>query len=182
MKASAAETTDLAGTDPVSLFNDAYREYSSAVRGYLRARGVEDPEAVTQDVFVALYSQLGAARGGVSGLRALIFSIAHARAVDSHRRRARRPAAVEYDPAQDFRHVESAEDRVLDAMTDGQALLEDLPDDYREVLALRIIAELSLEATARIMGKSTGAIKQLQRRAVARLKQNQLEKKGRVGS
>jgi len=51
-----------------------------------------------------------------------------------------------------------------------QGLLQLLPDDYREVLALRIIADLSLEGTAQIMGKTTGAVKQLQRRALAALR------------
>jgi RNA polymerase sigma-70 factor (ECF subfamily) len=101
--------------------------------------------------------------------------------VDAHRRRARTPLSVEYDPGEDLRRTESAEERALDAMADSHPLLESLPDDYREVLALRVIAELSLESTARIMGKSTGAIKQLQRRAVARLKDAQLNKKGQVG-
>ncbi|BAS11715.1 hypothetical protein AHiyo8_00180 [Arthrobacter sp. Hiyo8] len=82
------EGTGLARTDPDALFVDAYREYSPGVCGYLRTRGVEDPEAVTQDVFLALYPQLGDLRGGPAGLRTLIFTIAHARAVDSHRRRA----------------------------------------------------------------------------------------------
>ncbi|GAC1370888.1 MAG: hypothetical protein NVSMB43_06430 [Pseudarthrobacter sp.] len=172
------EGTGLARTDPDALFVDAYREYSPGVCGYLRTRGVEDPEAVTQDVFLALYPQLGDLRGGPAGLRTLIFTIAHARAVDSHRRRARTPVSIEYDPAWDPRLTGSAEDHALDTMTLGHTLLDSLPEDYREVLALRIIAELSLETTARIMNKTPGAIKQLQRRALARLKETRQETKG----
>ena len=165
-------------TGNASVFNDAFREYSPGVCAYLRTRGVEDPEAVTQEVFLALYPRLSDLRGGPAGLRTLIFTIAHARAVDSHRRRARTPASIEYDPSQDCRLTPSAEDQVLDNMTGGHALLENLSEDYREVLALRIIAELSLENTARIMNKSPGAIKQLQRRALARLKESLQVPKG----
>ncbi|MDQ0278865.1 RNA polymerase sigma-70 factor (ECF subfamily) [Arthrobacter silviterrae] len=165
-------------TGNASVFNDAFREYSPGVCAYLRTRGVEDPEAVTQDVFLALYPRLSDLRGGPAGLRTLIFTIAHARAVDSHRRRARTPISIEYDPSQDCRLTPSAEDQVLDNMRGGHALLENLPEDYRDVLALRIIAELSLENTARIMKKSPGAIKQLQRRALARLKESQQVPKG----
>ena len=180
MKTSVTEETGLARTDPDAVFVDAYRQYSPGVCGYLRARGVEDPEAVTQDVFLALYPRLGDLRGGPAGLRTLIFSIAHARAVDSHRRRSRTPVSIEYGPAWDSRLTDSAEDQALEAMAVGHALLESLPEDYREVLALRVIAELSLESTARIMNKTTGAIKQLQRRALARLKETQQETKGKV--
>jgi RNA polymerase sigma-70 factor (ECF subfamily) len=45
-----------------------------------------------------------------------------------------------------------------------------LANDQREVLALRIIAELSLEQTAQVMNRSAGAIKQLQLRALANLR------------
>lgn len=175
VKAETAGGTDL---DPVSVFNDAYRGYSPGVCAYLQARGVDDPEAVTQDVFLALYPRLGDVHGGPAGLRTLIFTIAHARAVDSHRRRSRTPVTIEYDPAADLRFTNSAEDQVLDSLTVGHALLESLPEDYREVLALRVIAELPIEATARIMNKTTGAIKQLQRRALARLKETRQETKG----
>ncbi len=42
--------------------------------------------------------------------------------------------------------------------------------DQQEVLALRVVADLSVETTAEIMGKTPGAIKQLQRRALCRLR------------
>jgi RNA polymerase sigma-70 factor (ECF subfamily) len=51
-----------------------------------------------------------------------------------------------------------------------QAMLGTLQQDQQEVLALRIVADLSLETTAEIMGKTPGAIKQLQRRALCRLR------------
>jgi RNA polymerase sigma-70 factor (ECF subfamily) len=178
VKASVTDTAGLVNTDPASVFSDAYRQYSPGVCAYLRTRGVEDPEGVAQDVFLALFPRLGDLCGGPAGLRTLIFTIAHARAVDAHRRRARTPISIEYNPARDGRLTSSAEDQVLDNVTGGHALLENLPEDYREVLALRVIAELSLESTARIMNKTPGAIKQLQRRALARLKESQQETKG----
>lgn len=152
------------------LFASAYLQHSPAVFGYLRSQGVEDPEAVTQDVFLALYPRLAGIRGGAAGVRTLIFSIAHARVVDHHRHRNRTPALLEYDPANDVRVTGSAEDHALGSHTGALALLATLTADYREVLALRIIADLSLEVTAQIMGKTPGAIKQLQRRALAALR------------
>jgi RNA polymerase sigma factor (sigma-70 family) len=152
------------------LFTSAYRQHSPTVNGYLRSQGLEDPEAVTQDVFLALYPRLADLRGGSDGLRSLIFSIAHARVVDHHRRRRRSPTISEYDPASDTRTTSSAEDSALSGHTDAELRLASLPPDYREVLALRIIADLSVEATAQIMGKTPGAVKQLQRRALTTLR------------
>ena len=155
---------------PGALFTAAYREHAAAVRGYLRARGVDDPDAVTQDVFVALFPKLDELRGGEAGLRTLIFTIAHSRAVDHHRHRGRAPTLVEYEPESDRRTTPSAEDHAIDAQTGVLAMMAALPPEYREVLALRIVADLSQEATAAIMGRSVGAIKQLQRRALLALR------------
>jgi RNA polymerase sigma-70 factor (ECF subfamily) len=153
------------------LFTRAYRELSPAVVGYLRARGVDDPEAVSQDVFLALYPRLGALHGGAEGLRTLVFSIAHARVVDHHRSRTRNPLAVEYDPDQDGRTSPSAEEHALGGGSGIVSLLTTLNPEHREVLALRIVADLSLEITAEIMGRTPGAIKQLQRRALLALRE-----------
>lgn len=153
-------------------FCAVYRELAPAVLGYLRARDVEDPEAMTQDVFLALYPQLRAVQGGARGIKSLVFSIAHARHVDEHRRRVKAPATVGYIPEADPRCCESAEEVLLTAESteDVKTLLGTLQHDQQEVLALRIVADLSLEATSEIMGKSPGAIKQLQRRALCRLR------------
>lgn len=164
--------------EPHRLLRMAYGDFAPAVLGYLRSLGVDDPEAVMQDVFIAVYPRLTKVKGGVNGLRMLIFSIAHARAVDHHRRRARTPQLVEYDPTRDERTVASAEDELLRSTgrAGALALLETLAADQREVVSLRVIADLSLEQTAIVMKKSTGAVKQLQRRALLNLR-DQLEQK-----
>lgn len=148
-----------------------YRELAPKVLGYLTARGVEDAEAVMQDVFLALFGKLRSITGGIQGLRTLAFSIAHARAVDATRRRAGQPQLGEYDPEADPRTSGSAEAVALDAMGgDVLQLLHRLKPDQRDVLALRIVADLPIDRVAGIMGRSEGSVKQLQRRALANLK------------
>ncbi len=166
--------------DPALLFTAAYNEFSGPVFGYLRARGVDDPEAVTQDVFLALYPKLDSLRGGLQGAKTLLFSIAHARMVDHYRKRERTPDSAPYESDLDSRRAPSAEDQ---AFGHGEGLgvtelLADLNPDYREVLALRVVADLSLEETAAIMGKSQGAVKQLQRRALSALRERALLRNG----
>ena len=55
-------------------------------------------------------------------------------------------------------------------LTNVEVILSDLTGDQREVLALRVIADLSLEETAKSMGKTVGAVKALQRRALLAVK------------
>jgi RNA polymerase sigma-70 factor (ECF subfamily) len=153
-------------------FSAVYRELSPGVLSYLRSRGVEDPEGLTQEVFLALYPKLGDLSGGMKGAKSLAFSVAHARYVDEHRRRLKAPPTTGYDPAADSRCSDSAEDQLLavESSASVTSLLSTLQRDQQEVIALRVVADLSVETTAEIMGKSPGAIKQLQRRALCRLR------------
>lgn len=164
----------LAG-DP-SGFSAVYSTISPAVLGYFRARGVDDAEALTQDVFVDVLPKFVGVKGGHSGLRTFIFSVAHARLVDYRRRHARTPQLTEYDPLADQRYSNSAEDEVLGSLGGISSTLAMLNDEQREVLILRIVADLSVEQVAGIMNKTPGAIKQLQRRGLIALRELVKEK------
>ncbi|OAE03228.1 sigma-70 family RNA polymerase sigma factor [Arthrobacter sp. OY3WO11] len=163
-------------TDPAVLFGAAYRSFAGPVQGYLKARGVDDPEAVAQDVFLAFYPKISELTGGLQGAKSLLFSIAHARMVDYYRRVERRPQLSPYDPHQDARTTSSAEDHAIELHGGAAALLDGLSEEHQEVLALRVVADLSIEQVAQIMGKSPGAIKQLQRRALQNLKAQTLQR------
>lgn len=149
-----------------------YRELSPRVLGYLRARGVEDPEGLTSEVFLGVIPRLRDLRGGVAGLSTLVFSIAHARSVDEARRRARRPAESSFEAAADPRLVPSAEATAVSNDSARRTLdrLALLSEEQRVVVALRVLGDLSVEQTAAIVGKSVGAVKQLQRRGLLALR------------
>jgi RNA polymerase sigma-70 factor (ECF subfamily) len=111
-------------------------------------------------------------RAAPPALRTLVFSVAHARLVDDLRSRSRRAPSEEYDAHRDQRSSPSSEDEGLALLSNDRvrALLEGLPDDQRNVLLLRLVNDLSLEQTAQAIGHSTGAVKQLQRRALLTLR------------
>jgi RNA polymerase sigma-70 factor (ECF subfamily) len=160
-------------------FGALWRELAPAVSGYLASRGARDAESLTSDVFLAVLPRLGELTGGVAGLRAFVFSVAHARVVDDHRRRARRPDPIEFDATAHDTVTPSAEQEALERIGTERvdALLRRLPADYREVLALRVVADLDLEQTAAVMDRSVGSVKQLQRRALIALRA-QLDRPG----
>ena len=117
-------------------------------------------------------TKLGGLRGGPAELQTFVFSVAHARAVDEIRRRARRPASSPYEPEHDPRAVLSAESAALSAENgpNVQEALAQLSEEQRAVIMLRVLGDLTLEQTAEVVGKSTGAVKQLQRRALLELR------------
>ncbi len=157
-----------------------YEVLAPAIEGYLKSRGSEDPEGLTQDVFVALLPQLRNLRGGTRGLRTLAFSIAHARLVDELRQRTRRRGDATFEPERDLRSASSAEDRALSQLAADEAveLIGCLSEDQRTVVTLRVIGQLSLEETADVIGKSVGAVKQLQRRGLLALREHVQARQG----
>jgi RNA polymerase sigma-70 factor (ECF subfamily) len=155
-------------------FTTTYNSLSPRVLGYLRSHGVDDPEAVTNEVFLALYQNFDHIMGGDDGVRTMTFSIAHARLVDHLRARSNRPISVAFDAEADPRRAPSAEDLATENIGDygALALLHTLGEEQRETITLRVIGGLSLDETAHVMSKTTGAIKQLQRRALESLRRS----------
>lgn len=149
-----------------------YRDLARPVAAYLRARGVRDVEDVTSDVFVAVLTGLDRFVGAEAQLRSWVFTIAHHRAADAARRSARRPAEAPYEVTDDPRTAPSAETAALAGMVGGslEAMLSVLTEDQREVLLLRVVAGLSVDEAATVMGRRPGAVKALQHRALSALR------------
>jgi len=151
-----------------------YEEMAPKVVGYLRARGAADPEDVAGEVFLQVVRDLPGFSGGEREFGAWTFTIAHRRLVDDLRRRSRRP--VDVAPADVVDRAvgaggdvhEDVEARMADASV--RAAIDELPSDQRSVMLLRIIGDLTIEETARVVGKRPGAVKALQRRGLRRLR------------
>ncbi|KQT93868.1 hypothetical protein ASG49_02580 [Marmoricola sp. Leaf446] len=172
MELSDDVVRDAAAGD-VQATRQVYEALSPRVLGYLRSRGVEDPEGCTSEVFLSLVPRLVGLDGGAAGLRTLAFSIAHARVVDDARRRARRPHVLAYEPEHDDRTSESAEQRAVASVEAERAvrLMQRLGEDQRAVVSLRVVGDLTLEETAQVLGKTVPSVKQLQRRGLERLRE-----------
>lgn len=172
MDSLSEDDVDAAVRGEPAALRRAYESLAPAVLGFLRVRGSEDPEGLMQDVFVALLPRLRRLQGGLSGLRTLTFSIAHARLVDELRRRERRPQLRTYEPDVDPRQAPSAEHEALSGVELSRLvdLLAGIDENMRLAVTLRIVGQLSLKETADVMGKSVGAVKQLQRRGLQALR------------
>lgn len=151
-----------------------YRDLAGPVTGYLASRGSAEPEDTASEVFLKVARNIGTFTGDESSFRSWVFVIAHRTMLDERRNRGRRPATTDLQPeieaAGEGGNVES--EAVDQLITDElEAVFSQLSESQRDVLALRMIGGLTVEQTAGVMGKSEGAIKALQRRALAALKQ-----------
>lgn len=142
--------------------------------GYLRGRGFPDPEDVCGDTFLEVVRDLGRFDGDERGFRSWVLAIAHHRGLDAARRRDRRPvdllgvealdAVTPLSPPPDVAVLARA------ATDETTALLGVLGTEQREVLLLRLLGGLSTTEIAEVTGRSREAVKGLQKRAIARLR------------
>ena len=160
-----------------------YAELAAPVLGYLRGQGLRDPEDAASEVFVGVVRGLERFRGEERDLRTWVFSIAHRRVIDERRRLARRPEEP-VDPVDLAGPLAGSmtgdtEEESLARLGTGWALdaLRALTPDQRAVVTLRVLADLSVEQVAAVLGKSLGAVKSLQLRGLVALARN-LEREG----
>ena len=150
-----------------------YRHLAPAVLGYLRTQRVPDPEDALGEVFLQVARDLGRFSGDDVGLRRWVFSIAHNRAMDAHRKATRQRTTLEAELAETSSapgrgaHAPPPPDPLDPELVDALATLS---TDQREVIVLRFVADLPLEAVAKITGRKVGAVKALQHRALENLR------------
>ena len=141
------------------------------VAGYLRGQGADDPEGLANDVFLRVFTNVASFTGDEERFRSWVFAVAHNLLVDERRRQSRRPV-VAREPLMEAEAPSSTETDALARLGAERvkSLLVELSPDQRDVLLLRIVADLTVEQVAEALGKAPGAVKQLQRRGLAALR------------
>ena len=151
-------------------FDALFVEWNAPVSGFVRARGVRDVEAVVNDIFLKAFRGIGGFTGDEASFRSWLFRIARNRVIDEFRAIGRRPVVVNLDAITEPIGGDVSDDVGLRLGNDRVTrLLGHLTDEQREVLTLRIVADLTIDQIASITGRRRGAVKQLQRRALRRL-------------
>jgi RNA polymerase sigma-70 factor (ECF subfamily) len=148
-----------------------WRDLHPRILRYLRvAVGDSDAEDVASDVWLEVARGLGRFDGDESAFRAWVFTIARRRVIDAGRKVQRRRTDP-ISPQQFDRVLPDAPDELEARLALDAALrrVARLPRDQAEVVALRVLAGLSAEQVAEIVGKSAGAIRVLQHRGLRRL-------------
>jgi RNA polymerase sigma factor (sigma-70 family) len=153
-------------------WSELWNDLAGPVTGYMRSKGVREPDDATAEVFAQMARSVHSFQGGEQEFRSWVFTIAHSRLIDQHRSFARRrtePLAASFeslDPGADPAVVYEASEAQREALE----MLASLTPDQAEVLALRVLADLSLQQVSEITGRKVNAVKQLQRRALQTLR------------
>ena len=159
-----------------------YEEYYSKVARYIFARIGDQTEAedLASEVFVKALDSLKNYQERGLPMQAWLFKIAHNLVVD-HLRKISRQKAVPIEDLKvpdDSDPVEEAEAHL--EMERVNRAMQSLTEDQREVIRLRFMAELTSKEVSQVLNKSDGAVREMQRASLEKLR-NILKESGTLG-
>lgn len=137
-------------------------------------RNFDDAEDATSEVFLGVLKNIrGFEWRGYGSFESWLFRIAHNIVMTERRRRARHPVEY-YERSEDLpgEPAPGADEAVSTNGAFGElwSKVARMPKTQREVLALRFIAGLSAEEAGDVLGKSAGAVRVVQHRALRALR------------
>ncbi len=154
-------------------FDILFRHYQPPLLRYLRGQAPEVADDVASETWIAVARGLGGFEGGPDEFRAWLFTVARHRLIDERRRDTRR---VQTSALTDTDITGVVADDPETIMMEGlagdlaaQRIVGFLPPDQADVILLRVVADLSVEQVAQILGKKPGHVRVLQSRGLKRL-------------
>ncbi|HEX5468537.1 MAG TPA: sigma-70 family RNA polymerase sigma factor [Gaiellaceae bacterium] len=178
MNETAASTADVralvdrAKTGDREAFEELYLLHFDRIYGYLQMSvgNRHDAEDLTNQTFVKMIESIEGFEWRKVPLSAWLFRIAHNLAMDHFR--ARRRWQPEEEPPEPPERLEpSAEEEAMQSIGRRSMLdmIEGLSSDQQQVLTLKFVFDFSNAEIGTVLGKSEGAVKSLQHRALGSL-------------
>ena len=154
-------------------FGQLYDHYQPSVFRFLyyRVGSVQLAEDLTADTFFRALRAMGGFRWQGKDFGAWLMTIARNLTMDHYKAGRTRLEQTTEDMSTLDTSTEGPETAVLATLTNEALLtaLTELPTEQRECLVMRFLQGLSIAETAEVLGRSSGAVKQLQLRGVRNL-------------
>jgi RNA polymerase sigma-70 factor (ECF subfamily) len=155
-------------------FVELFRGLQPTLVRYLRSLDPGRADDVASETWLQAVRDLDGFTGDVRAFRSWLFTVARNRLIDAQRYDARRPVSPAADPHELVGDVPGGLDPA-DAVVEGHgteaalALVRTLPPDQAEAVMLRVVAGLDVADVARIMDRSSGAVRVLCHRGLTTL-------------
>ena len=167
-----SELISLIKKGEIEVFGILYERYLNLIYRYIRCRVSEEHSAedLTEVVFLKAFEALDRYQERGWPFSAFLYQIARNQLADHHRGQ---PNEVSLEEAQDLESTDADMDErvIVDEKVRGmQEALEELPEDYQEVIRLRLLLDLTTTEVAVHLNRSEGAIRILLHRAIAALR------------
>jgi RNA polymerase sigma-70 factor (ECF subfamily) len=162
-------------------FGVLYERHAAAIFRYLNAHlgSRSDAEDLTSEVFLRAWQFLPRYHHRGVPFRAFLFRVAHNALVDHYRNRRTNSRLSPEEDGGPADEQDGPAEILVGKINQAElvGVLSGLKDDYRSVLVLRFISQLSPAETAVVLQRSPGAVRVLQHRALEALRQRMADKK-----
>jgi RNA polymerase sigma-70 factor (ECF subfamily) len=168
-----ADVLDAARTGDERAFSALWRWLNPALMRWLAVTVPDGRDDVASEVWMSIVRALDIFEGDERKFRGWVFTMARRRAIDWGRRRRRHrdaPLPDGVDPPSPSDASEAVSEAT--AVEAAIALLRQLKPDQAEVVALRVIAGLTVGETAAVVDKSEGAVRVLCHRGLRALERH----------
>ena len=151
-------------------FGDLYIIFVEKIYRYVfyQIKSKTAAEDITGEVFLKVWRAISSCRGKENAFSPWLYRIAHNQLVDEIRKRHRRPS-LELDNVETISDSENSVERYSEKQELLQ-LIDRLPSNQRQVIILKFIEGMDNREIAEITGKSEGALRVMQMRALAALR------------
>ena len=164
---------ELARTGDSEAFGQLYDHYQASVYRFLyyRVGSVQLAEDLTAETFFRALRSMSTFRWQGKDFGAWLMTIARNLTTDHFKAGRTRLESTTEDMSTLDTTTEGPEGAVLASLTNEALLaaLAELPTEQRDCLVMRFLQGLSIAETAEVLGRSAGAVKQLQLRGVRNL-------------
>jgi RNA polymerase sigma-70 factor (ECF subfamily) len=158
----------------VEAFGELYRRYITPIFRYVRARVSTDRDAedLTENVFLKVFEALDTYQERGAPFGAFLYRVARNAVVDHYR--SQKPLEEIDELASLGEIATSAEKYIVDkeAILEIKNAMTRLPENYQEVIRLRVLMELPTEDVAQWMGKQPSTVRVLLHRALKALRKS----------
>jgi RNA polymerase sigma-70 factor (ECF subfamily) len=120
-----------------------------------------EPEDLCSEVWIKIAHSIKSFQGDASAFKGWIYTIARNSAIDLARKKSRAGISVELNE-EDWVGENSSVVEIMD-------LIRRLPQEYAEIILLRIVADLDVSAVAEITGKTESNVRVLTHRGLKQL-------------
>ncbi len=151
-------------------FETIYNKYINKIYRFVfyKTSSKEIAEDITSQTFLKLW-EIIAGGGQIKTLQALLYQIARNLIIDHYRSKHNTEVPLEFELDSQAIHIDEKIHSKIDNELLRPAVMK-LKEEYREVVILRYIEELSITEIAKIVDKSNGNVRTLTHRALAELK------------
>jgi RNA polymerase sigma-70 factor (ECF subfamily) len=155
-----------------SAFGTLYDHYQPMIYRFIlvKVASREEAEDITHQVFLSAWQNVRTYKHRGHPFSSWLYQIARNQVIDHYRSKKSDASLDAIDPEYFIAPASMSSDLMMKLDVEKvRRAVGDLKQDYQDVVIMRFIEDISLKETAAIMGKTEGAIKLIQHRAIKEL-------------